>query len=282
MTVLRVALPAEVAGAAQDLIQGCRSCAGPLRRCGAGLRSCRHRVSRPAPRRLLPVGGGTYVAGGSRRRTAVVQRTHAVVESPIGPLTLVAEDGVLCGLHMDVTGRAPGGDELGGRDDAGFGEVVGQLAEYFAGDRTDFDGAVGHARQRLPAPGVGRVDPDPVRHDVVLQAARRGDRPASGYEMARAVGGANGANPISIIVPCHRVIGADGSLVGYGGGCSASGSCSISRRRPRSAPPGCSDPASVDCEATLRMWSRQARPSWDVACRCSFQPPAGASADRLS
>ena len=105
-----------------------------------------------------------------------MSRTHTMVESPIGPLTLVAEDGVLCGLHMDVTGRAPGGDELGGRDDAGFGEVVGQLAEYFAGDRTDFDVPLvmhGNDFQRR----VWDALPGSLRYDMVLQAARAGDRP---------------------------------------------------------------------------------------------------------
>lgn len=147
-----------------------------------------------------------------------MSRTHTMVESPIGPLTLVAEDGVLCGLHMDVTGRAPGGDELGGRDDAGFGEVVGQLAEYFAGDRTDFDVPLvmhGNDFQRRVWDALTRI---PYGTTWSYKQLAQEIDPASGYEMARAVGGANGANPISIIVPCHRVIGADGSLVGYGGG----------------------------------------------------------------
>lgn len=145
-------------------------------------------------------------------------RTHATIDSPIGTLTLVADDGVLCGLYTDVPERGPSADERGERDDGGFGAVAEQLGEYFAGERTEFTVPlvlhgnafqlrVWEALQRIPY-GVTWSYTE-LAHEV---------EPGSGYEMARAVGGANGANPISIVVPCHRVIGADGSLVGYGGG----------------------------------------------------------------
>src|SRR5690348_2523303 len=66
-------------------------------------------------------------------------RTHTVVESPIGPLTAVREDGVVVGLSFDLPGRPVPADRLGRRDDAGLADVATQLREYFAGDRTTFD-----------------------------------------------------------------------------------------------------------------------------------------------
>ena len=71
-------------------------------------------------------------------------------------------------------------------------------------------------RDRVPASGVGRAAGDPVRRDDLVRRARPPDRAAR--RASRAVGLANGRNPVGIIVPCHRVIGADGALTGYGGG----------------------------------------------------------------
>ncbi|MEK8229167.1 MGMT family protein [Oerskovia sp. M15] len=72
-----------------------------------------------------------------------------------------------------------------------------------------------HPRGRLPEEGLGAARPDPLRRDTLL----RGPRPRAGDKnLARAVGAANGQNPLSIVVPCHRVVGADGSLTGYAGG----------------------------------------------------------------
>jgi methylated-DNA-[protein]-cysteine S-methyltransferase len=145
-----------------------------------------------------------------------VRRTHAIIDSPIDPLTLVAQDGVLCGLHMTVS--STGADDLGDRDDAGFADVAEQLAEYFAGERTEFTVPFtmhGNDFQRRVWDTLTRI---PYGTTWSYKQLAHEVEPDSGYEMARAVGGANGANPISIIVPCHRVIGSDGSLVGYGGG----------------------------------------------------------------
>ena len=147
-----------------------------------------------------------------------MQRTHAVVDSPIDPLTLVAQDGVLCGLYMTVAGRGADPDDVGERDDPGFAAVAEQLAEYFAGDRTEFTVPFtmhGNDFQRRVWDALTRI---PYGATWSYKQLAEEVDPDAGYEMARAVGGANGANPIAIIVPCHRVIGADGSLVGYGGG----------------------------------------------------------------
>jgi methylated-DNA-[protein]-cysteine S-methyltransferase len=141
--------------------------------------------------------------------------THA--ESPIGRLLLRTDGEVLTGLYMDVPDRPVRGIESW-TENAGVGplpDTISQLEEYFSGRRRDFD---------LPL----RLDGTDFQQRVwqVLteipygvtwsygQLARRIGNPNA----SRAVGLANGRNPVSILVPCHRVIGADGSLTGYGGG----------------------------------------------------------------
>jgi methylated-DNA-[protein]-cysteine S-methyltransferase len=137
------------------------------------------------------------------------------VDSPIGPLTLVGVDGALTGLYMDRQRHRPPQDLFGEPDAAPFAQVVGELDEYFAGKRTEFD---------LPLTMIGT----PFQCTVweALREIRCGEKVSYGElaerigrpTAARAVGLANGKNPISIIVPCHRVVGATGNLTGYGGG----------------------------------------------------------------
>ena len=136
---------------------------------------------------------------------------YATIDSPIGEILLTAEDGALTRLYMspfDV-------DAAWEHDGQALAEPARQLAEYFAGERTEF------ALELKPA---GTAFQQSV-WDLLLGipygetttygalAATLGDP-----RKVRAVGLANGRNPISIVVPCHRVIGADGTLVGYGGG----------------------------------------------------------------
>lgn len=142
-------------------------------------------------------------------------RTHTVIDSPVGPLTLAAEDGALVLLSMHSQKRGPEASELGERDDAAFAEVASQLREYFAGERTEFDVLLRPEgdtfKQRVWA--LLREIPYGETRSYGDLARELGDP-----HLAQAVGWANGRNPIGIIVPCHRVIGADGSLVGYAGG----------------------------------------------------------------
>lgn len=141
--------------------------------------------------------------------------THTVIDSPIGPLTAVANDRGLAALYMEVHKRRPDLDTFGARDDARFAEVAEQLAEYFGGQRREFTvplAPVGNDFQHRVWNALRLIPYGEVRSYGDL-AASLGDR-----SMAQAVGSANGRNPISIIVPCHRVVGADGSLVGYAGG----------------------------------------------------------------
>ena len=147
--------------------------------------------------------------------TLTRHRTHAVVASPIGPLTLVAHGGALVGLHMHDQRHLPDPATFGAPDDAGFGDVADQLDAYFAGTLTDFDVPVrleGTEFQRRVWQELREI-PYGATWSYGQLAARIG-RPGA----SRAVGLANGRNPVAIIVPCHRVIGADGGLTGYGGG----------------------------------------------------------------
>ena len=139
--------------------------------------------------------------------------------SPVGDLTLaVDEAGALAAvLFADEQELAPllGPDAtLSTAPSAAADAARARLAEYFAGDRKTFDlplaPRVGTPFQRRVWTALARIP-----FGVTWSYARLAEETGS---VARAVGSANGANPISIIVPCHRVIGADGSLTGYAGG----------------------------------------------------------------
>lgn len=142
-------------------------------------------------------------------------RHHARLPSPLGEILLVGDDDVLCGLYMKLEDgwlpRVP----LGERNDTALPEVQRQLDEYFAGTRRVFD---------LPLRLDGTEFQRRVWHallEIPYGQTRAYGQQARGLgvpDAARAVGAANGQNPISIIVPCHRVIGANGALTGYGGG----------------------------------------------------------------
>ena len=144
-------------------------------------------------------------------------RTHTVAASPLGPLTLVVEDGALCGLYMTEQRHRPDPALLGRRDDGPGRQVVPQLEAYFAGELRDFDVPVllvGTPFQRRVWAALTQIPYGQTRTYGELAAAV-GQPTAS-----RAVGLANGRNPVGIVVPCHRVVGSGGSLTGYGGGLS--------------------------------------------------------------
>ena len=135
-----------------------------------------------------------------------------VCESPVGPLTLLGDH---AGLHaVYFRGRSGPLDERA-RDAAPFADAVAQFGEYFAGERRVFDLPLvlaGTPFQRQVWDVLRTIDYGATRsYGDVAAAIGRLDR-------IRAVGSAVGRAPVPIIVPCHRVIGADGSLTGYGGG----------------------------------------------------------------
>jgi methylated-DNA-[protein]-cysteine S-methyltransferase len=143
------------------------------------------------------------------------QKRHTVIDSPYGPLTLVADDGVLCGLYMTEQRHRPAEESFGARDDTLFAEPEDQLEAYFAGELKEFTLELrlhGTPFQRLVWDQLVRIPYGETRSYGDLAGA------LGNPQASRAVGLANGKNPVGIIVPCHRVVGSDGSLTGYGGG----------------------------------------------------------------
>ena len=137
-----------------------------------------------------------------------------IVPSPVGPLTLVGEGDDITGLYFE-TGSSVAAPRTGWvRDDRRLRSAAEQLAEYFEGKRTRFDLPIaprGTAFQKSVWGALLRI---PFGQTASYgDIARAIGKPAA----SRAVGGANHRNPLSIIIPCHRVIGADGGMTGYGG-----------------------------------------------------------------
>ena len=141
--------------------------------------------------------------------------THTIIDSPIGELTLVARDGALTGITMPEHRPAPDPAGFGDRDDAAFADAVRQLDEYWSGEREAFE---------LPLDPAGSAFQ--VRVWEALREIPYGETRTYGWIAARigqptavrAVGLANSRNPLSIVVPCHRVVGSTGALTGYAGG----------------------------------------------------------------
>ena len=131
-----------------------------------------------------------------------------ILDSPIGPLTLVVDgDGRLTKVFLN-----PADDE---GSPAGAERAAAQLSEYFAGSRRSFDVPLNLQGTEFQLAVWNELLRIPYGDTITYaELARRIGRPAA----IRAVGAANGANPIPVIVPCHRVIGSNGTLTGYGGG----------------------------------------------------------------
>ncbi|WP_308286344.1 methylated-DNA--[protein]-cysteine S-methyltransferase [Actinomycetospora endophytica] len=141
--------------------------------------------------------------------------SHSVHDSPLGPLTLRARDGVLDGLYMVEHRHGPAAEQLGERVADAVPAAREQLAAYFAGELREFSLEVAlrgtEFQQRVWA--ALREIPFGETCSYAELAVAIGQPTA-----VRAVGLANGKNPVSIVVPCHRVVGSNGSLTGYGGG----------------------------------------------------------------
>jgi methylated-DNA-[protein]-cysteine S-methyltransferase len=136
-------------------------------------------------------------------------------DSPIGPLTLTASEGCLTGLHMHEQRHAPPVSDRWVRDDAWFAPVIEQLDAYFSGDLTDFDVPLRMTGTEFQRRVWACLSEIPFGATISYgELARRVGSPGA----SRAVGLANGKNPVAIVVPCHRVIAAGGQIGGYGGG----------------------------------------------------------------
>lgn len=145
--------------------------------------------------------------------------TWTIYESPLGPLTIAAGPRGLTDLRFPGKLKLP--DETAKRQ---MPEVTEQLEAYFAGERQEFDLPLDLQgtplqlaiwRQLLAIPYGSTLSYGELASRIDRSLFHTQTEP---WQRARAVGGANGRNPVAIIVPCHRVIGADGSLTGYGGG----------------------------------------------------------------
>ena len=141
--------------------------------------------------------------------------THMVTDSPLGELTLVGNDGALAGLYFSGQRNRPRPERLGRLAPAGFAEPVRQLGEYFAGERTAFELDLdlhGDAFDRQVWALVAAIPYGQTRS--YGQLARELGDPG----LAQKVGVAGARNRLCIVVPCHRVVGANGKLTGYAGG----------------------------------------------------------------
>jgi len=135
---------------------------------------------------------------------------RTVVDTPIGPLGLTASDAALqCVVFDGRTIRPEGKSPL-------LDEAASQLTAYFAGELVTFDLPLelnGTDFQRRCWLALATIP-----YGQTVSYGEQARRLGLGSEKARAVGAANGSNPVPLVLPCHRVIGADGSLTGFGGG----------------------------------------------------------------
>jgi methylated-DNA-[protein]-cysteine S-methyltransferase len=147
-------------------------------------------------------------------------RSRTVIESAVGRLTLVAQEGAIVGLYMNLQRHRPDERELGEAD------CRGRAAEPFKTAGEQLDAYLAGALTQFTLPLAPRGTPFQQRVWAALQDIPYGQTESYGAlavrigspGAARAVGLANGKNPIGIIIPCHRVVGSQGNLTGYGGG----------------------------------------------------------------
>jgi len=142
---------------------------------------------------------------------------RTTIDSPIGTITLVADDDALVELHLpnEKPSSTTAAEETSPDEHSVLERAASQLHEYFAGERREFDVPLAPRGTtfQLAAWQALRTIPYGETMSYGEQARRLGDA-----RKARAVGAANGRNPLPIVVPCHRVVGANGHLTGFGGG----------------------------------------------------------------
>jgi len=141
---------------------------------------------------------------------------YSYLESPIGTLLIAGDEGTIQRIEFPEKGKARRAEA--GWVESGRGpvaEAMRQLREYFAGRRSEFDLPLAPLGTEFQRAVWGRLREIPYGSTISYgELARRMGNPKA----SRAVGAANGSNPIPIVIPCHRVIGANGKLTGFGGG----------------------------------------------------------------
>ena len=140
---------------------------------------------------------------------------YTQIESPVGPLLLVGDERELREI-LFVNGRHPARPDPAWKSDpAPFQKTIAQLQDYFAGKREEFDLPLAPEGTPFQQKVWKRLCDIPYGETISYgELARQIGNPKA----SRAVGLANGSNPIPIVIPCHRVIGSNGKLTGYGGG----------------------------------------------------------------
>jgi methylated-DNA-[protein]-cysteine S-methyltransferase len=140
--------------------------------------------------------------------------THTTIQSSLGDLTLVARDETVTGLFFPHHWHMPDRSAFGEYRGAGFDDVRRQLDEYLAGERRAFDVPVDAAGSPFQEQVWQLISRIPYGTTVSYGELAR----ELGGVTAQEVGAAVGRNPVSILIPCHRVVGANGALTGYAGG----------------------------------------------------------------
>jgi len=137
------------------------------------------------------------------------------IPTPIGPLLLTGDDEGLRGISFQGGLHPSSVDPRWRRSRQPFESIIAELDSYFAGERTRFETPIAPRGTPFQLAVWSRVRAIPYGETATYaEIARQVGRP----EAFRAVGAANGSNPIPIVIPCHRVVGSDGSLTGFGGG----------------------------------------------------------------
>jgi methylated-DNA-[protein]-cysteine S-methyltransferase len=171
------------------------------------------------------VDAGVYVVKAEREEMIMVTTsevsvtpgtsTHATIQSSLGELTAVARDGSVTGLYFPHHWHLPDRASFGEYRDDGFDDLRRQLAEYLAGERREFALPVETAGNQLQKRVWDLLNQIPYGATVSYGELAK---ELGGAVTAQEVGAAVGRNPVSIIIPCHRVVGASGVLTGYAGG----------------------------------------------------------------
>ena len=155
---------------------------------------------------------------GPRVVYAIPTRTATTVPSPLGPLTAVAHGDAIVGLYFEGHQPAPKGASTWRAARAPFTDLADALEAYFAGERTSFDDVPVRLDGTPFQQAVWKTLRTAVPYGTTAtysELARRLGRPSTA---ARAIGAANARNPVSILVPCHRLVTTTGTLAGYAGG----------------------------------------------------------------
>ena len=143
---------------------------------------------------------------------------YTLLDSPIGSLMLSGDEKKLTGLHFSTGSKARGADDSWQRNDDLFIAAAKQIDEYFAGKREAFELNLEPKGTQFQLEVLAALQTIPFGETCsYAEIAQQIGRPKA----VRAVGAANGNNPIALIIPCHRVIGSNGSLTGFGGGLEA-------------------------------------------------------------